>query len=84
MDRSYFRVTGLGVGPSYTVTVSGVSDDVSLLVSYDHFVTTACSSSAAGTADESCVASAAPLPELYIWVSGFSSAAGATFTLNVE
>lgn len=87
---SYYEVTGLNPRSSYTISLIGPSDDVSLAVFSDaanYFQE--CASFTAGTADESCTAATRKgggpgRAKLYIRVFGTSTRAGATYTLQIE
>lgn len=81
---SYYEITGLTAGVSYSISLTGMSDNTNLFVFEDSALAVAlCDSFLAATNDEACNA----IPggtSLWIRVDGSMTAAGATYTLNVQ
>ncbi|MCK4707937.1 MAG: hypothetical protein KAU21_04910, partial [Gammaproteobacteria bacterium] len=85
---SYYEVTGLTMGTSYTASVTGVSDDVDLYVyltdsSYGAS-TWDCRPYSIGTVDEACTGMVATGTSMWVAVDGLYSQGGASFTLDVQ
>ncbi len=78
----YFKMVGLLAGNTYTVTLSGLTDNADLVVYADGFVTPQCASAQGGSVDEFCDAPTTPLGELYLHVDGRNTVAGTTFFLE--
>lgn len=77
-----YYVVDVSAGPQ-TVTLTGLTDDVDLLVYTDStFLTTECSSTHGGTSDESCTADGSS-GHVYIGVDGAYVGTTANFTLGV-
>jgi uncharacterized protein YjdB len=81
---SYYEVTGLTPYAPYTVTLSGMTGDVDLYVYDDSALATLqCSSTASGTATETCVVYPDAYGRLLVVANSYYAAAGTTFTLDV-
>ncbi len=80
---SFYRITGRSAGTDYTVTISDLTDNLTLWVyDDDAYQNMICYSSQLGTADETCVVQTAT-GEFYIRVTTGFYVFGATFTLDV-
>ena len=83
-DNSYYKIAGLAAATDYTVTISNLTDNLSLYV-YDDVTLNnrICFSTQIGTVDETCVVQTTT-GELHIRVGwGDGSVRGATFSLDV-
>ena len=83
-SESFYQITGVSTSIKYTVTLTGLNANANLYVYNDVGKTgLLCSSAKTGTANESCVATAAST-SLYVYVIGSLTTSGAYFTLNVS
>jgi hypothetical protein len=81
---SWYKVTGLETDRAYTVSLTGLSQDVELWVyALEQLQSHLCNSSTSGLTDEACDATP-PNGELYIDVRYFGAPSGATFNLDVQ
>lgn len=92
VTTSYYEITGLDPNTAYTISVTGMTDNVVFYVyetdptsSYRNML---CGSYATGTGDKSCTATTpkgggAGTAVVYVDVHGYNTVAGATFTLQV-
>lgn len=84
-DRSFYVVKGLAPSSPFTVTLTDLSDNADLFVHSDAFITSEeCISSNLGTLDETCAVNANPSGELFLIISGDTTTAGATYTVDVQ
>jgi hypothetical protein len=83
-DNSYYKITGLAAATDYTVTISDLTDNLSLYVCDDVTQNNQlCFSTQLGTVDETCVVQTAT-GELHIRVGwGNGSVRSVTFSLDV-
>ena len=79
---SYYKITGRAAATDYTVTISDLTENLSLWV-YDGatFQNQLCLSSQLGTVDETCVVQTST-GELHLRVTAAFNVRGATFSLD--
>lgn len=92
VTTSYYEITGLDPNTAYTISITGMSDDVAFYV-YETAPTSSyrnmlCGSYTTGTADKSCTATTpkgggAGTAVVYVDVRGYNTVAGAAYTLQV-
>ena len=79
------KVSGMNPNSSHTVSLTALSDDFHLRVYSDSYLTLQlCASENGGTLDELCSVSANVLGSLYLLIDSSATAAGGTYTLNVQ
>ena len=84
IESQLFVVTGLVGNVVYEVTLTGLSDDVDLLVYHDEFVDFKEDSQNRNSSDESLTVNSDEAGRLYIEVSGLFTMNGSPFTLDVR